>query len=255
MLKRVVFGVVAVALVAALGVGGLWLSGQRANPALAQEPEEYKSYQIITVVGQGSTRIQPDIAQLSVGVETMAGSVSEAVQENEAKMKAILAALKAQGIADKDIQTSNYSISIDYSGVPAPRTTGTDPEQAKPQYRVSNMVSVKIRDLDKVGDVIDAVVEAGANNIWGVSFGLDDPKVAQAEARSKAMADAQARATELAGLGKVQLGPVMSISETVGGGPVVYAMAERAMGGSDSSISPGEVEITYQLQVSYYITH
>lgn len=257
MLKRSMWMAVSIVAVVALGLGGVWAYGQAAKPALAQTPEPnsgYKANQTITVVGQGSARLQPDIAQTSIGVDTMAGTVTEAVKENGDKMKAILAGLKAQGIADKDIQTVNYSISIDFNPTPLPKVEGSTTEPAKPQYRVSNMVTVKIRDLAKIGDVIDAVVEAGANSIWGVNFSVDDPKVAQADARTKAMADALARASALAELGQVKLGPIMSISETVGGGMPVSVMAERAMGGGgDVSVSPGQVEVSYQVQVSYYI--
>ena len=121
-------------------------------------------------------------------------------------------------------------------------------------YTVSNMVTVTIRDLTLVSEVIDAAVEAGANNIWGISFTVDKPDAALADARAKAVADAKSRAEALAKLGEVKLGPVMAISEVISGGqsPVMYAVAEKAMGG-DTSVSVGEVEVSYQIQVSYYI--
>ncbi|MFL7811946.1 MAG: SIMPL domain-containing protein, partial [Anaerolineae bacterium] len=143
------------------------------------------------------------------------------------------------------------SISLDRYPEPLPRTTE---EEAAPVYRVSNMVNVTIRDLDTVGEVLDAVIEAGANNIWGVSFTIEDPSAAQADARSDAMADASARAEALAGLAGVELGPVMSVSEVIGNSSfqpeIAYA---RDAAGSGGTISPGEVEIGYQVQVSYFI--
>ena len=115
------------------------------------------------------------------------------------------------------------------------------------------MVNVTIRELDRVGDVLDAVIVAGANNIWGVSFSLEDPTAAQADARSDAIADALMRAEALAELSGVALGPVMSISEVVGGGPVPMPVAvERAMSAA-GPISPGELEVGYQVQVTYFI--
>jgi uncharacterized protein YggE len=166
-------------------------------------------------------------------------------------MAAVLAAIKALGIADKDVQTMNYSISVEQSGgVPKPDGSLTE---TKPRYRVSNMVTVTIRDLAKVGSVLDGVVEAGANNIWGVSFSVDDSKAAEAEARGKAVADAQSRALELANLAGVKLGSIVSISEVVGGNVVPMAAVERAYGGGGTSISPGEIEVSYQVQVAFYL--
>jgi hypothetical protein len=235
-------------------MAGIWIWGQAASPTLAQTSEATSGYnpaQTITVVGQGKARIEPDVAQLSIGVETSAEAVAEAVEENEAKMESILGALVDMGIDEKDIQTMHYSIQIDR--YPEQRVAGAETEEAKPTYRVSNMATVTIRDLEKVGDVLDAVVEAGANNIWGVNFSVDDPEVAQGEARANAIDNAGARAEELAELSGVVLGPVMSISEVMGGGAIPMGLSvERAMAGA-GPISPGEVEVSYQIQVVYFI--
>ena len=254
MLKRVILFVGAIALLALAGLAGIWISGEAANPSQAQTAETasgYNSAQTITVVGQGSASIEPDIAQVSIGVETSAETVAEAVTENEAKMESILAALEELGIDEKDIQTMHYSIQIER--YPEPRVVGTEPEEAKPTYRVSNMANVTIRDLEMVGDVLDSVVEAGANNIWGVNFSVDDPEAAQAEARANAIENAGTRAADLAALSGAELGPVMSISEVVGGVPSPMGLSvERAMAGG-GAISPGEVEVNYQVQVVYFI--
>ncbi len=255
MFKRIMWIGLALATLLALTLGGAWLWGQ-VGPAAAQGSETtatgYSPAQVITVVGQGSARVEPDIARVSVGVETSAETIAEAVAENEAQMEAVLAALAEAGIAEKDIQTTNYSISLDRYPEPMPRT---GEEQAPPVYRVSNMVNVTIRDLEKVGAVLDAVIEAGANNIWGVSFTIEDSSAAQGEARADAVANARERAEALAELSGVELGPVMSVSEVVGGSGVPMAfdvVVERAAVGS-GSISPGELEIGYQVQVSYFI--
>ena len=255
MFKRVVLLVAALALLVPVGLAGVWLWGQVSSPAVAQDSEaEYSPAQTITVVGQGSVRVQPDIAQVSVGVETTSETIAEGVVDNEAQMESILAALEAAGIDAKDIQTTNFSISLDRYPEPMPRVEGTEAEEAAPVYRISNMVNVTIRDLEMVGDVLDAVIEGGANNIWGVSFTVEDPAAAQADARTDAIADARERAGALAELSEVQLGPVMSISEVISGGSYpVPAMAERAAAAGGASISPGELEITYQVQVTYFI--
>ena len=255
MFKRVVLLVAAMALLVPVGLAGVWLWGQVSSPAIAQESEtEYSPAQTITVVGQGSVRVQPDIAQVSVGVETTAETIAEGVADNEAQMEAILTALEAAGIDAKDIQTTNFSISLDRYPEPMPRVEGSEGEEAAPVYRISNMVNVTIRELEMVGDVLDAVIGAGANNIWGVSFTVEDRAVAQADARADAIADAQERAGALAELNEVQLGPVMSVSEVISGGSYpVPAMAERAVASGGGTISPGELEITYQVQVAYFI--
>jgi uncharacterized protein YggE len=254
MLKRVILIVGTIALLVPVGVAGIWVWGQAADPTQAQtlpEGEGYNPAQTITVVGQGSARIVPDIAQISIGVETSSATVAEAVQENGAKMGSILEALVGTGIDEKDIQTMNYSIQMER--YPEPRVSGALTEEAPPTYRVSNMANVTIRDLDMVGDVLDAVVEAGANNIWGVNFSLDDPEAAQGEARANAIENAGTRAADLAALSGVELGPVMSVSEIVGGGPTPMGLTvERAMAGG-GGISPGEVEVIYQIQVVYFI--
>lgn len=257
MLKRVALVVGVLVLLVPVGLAGVWIWGQAASPAVAQSSEATSGYnpvQTITVVGQGTASSEPDIARVSIGVETLAETVSEAVEENEAKMVSILAALDEAGIAEKDIQTTHYSVQFVRYPEPAPRTAGDESAEPKPQYRVSNTVNVTIRDLDAVGGVLDAVIEAGANSIWGVSFGLEEQATAQADARSKAIADAEARAKALAELSEVELGPVMSISEVVGGGasPMPMMAMDKAMGGG-GSISPGEVDVSYQVQVVYFI--
>jgi len=256
MFRRILLVVVATALLLSVGLAGVWLWGQLSSPAAAQTSEEapgYSAVQTITVLGQGSVRIEPDIARVTVGVETSAETISEAVAENESEMASVMAALEAVGIAGKDIQTTNFSIQQDRYPEPAV-LSGSESGQAPSVYRVSNMVNVTIRDLEKVGEVLDAVIEAGANSIWGVSFSLDDLGVAEADARVDAMDDAQARAEALAGLSGVSLGPVMSVSEIIGGGavPMQAIMVERAAAGG-SAISPGELEVGYQVQVTYFI--
>jgi len=255
--KRIGTAIGIVALVALVGLAAALIGNQAARPVAAQEtePAAYNTAKTITVIGQGSVKVKPDIARISIGAETLSKTVGEAVTENEAKMESLLAALKAAGIAEKDIQTAHYSIQFERYAEAMPVVEDSEAKEAKTQYRVSNMVNVTVRDLEKVDEVLDAVIEAGANNIWGVSFSLDDPEAAQSDARAKAIANALSRAEALAGLSEVKLGPVMSISEVVGGGsvPVAYDMVERAAMGGAGTISPGEVEIGYQIQVVYFI--
>ncbi len=205
----------------------------------------------ITVVGEGKVTIEPDIARAQIGVEVIKSSVKEASDANKAALEAVLAALKAQGIADEDIQTSGFSIYAERYG-----TDGPLPED-QVNYRVSNNVAVVIRELDKVGAILDAAIEAGANNIYGIEFSLEDPSTFESEARQGAVADARAKAEELAELNGVTAGDVVSISEVIGNGGGYYnsnfAEVSRAMGGGGTPVSPGQLDLTMQLQVVYTI--
>jgi uncharacterized protein YggE len=256
MLKRVALVGIAIALMLPLGVAGVLLWGQAASPAAAQSTESATGYspaETITVVGLGSVSVRPDIARVSLGVETSAETIGEAVAGNEVIMESILAALEETGIDAKDIQTMNYSIRLDRYPEQLPRA-GSSIDEPQPMYRVSNMVNVTIRDLDSVGNVLDAVIEAGANDIWGITFAIDEPSQAQDEARAGAIEDALSRAGALAELNGVALGPVMSVTEIVGSTPIPMPVAlEKAAAGGGGPISPGELEIGYQVQVTYFI--
>ena len=204
----------------------------------------------ITVVGDGTVNIQPDVARANIGVEVLNASVEDAATENSRVTQQVLAALAEMGIAKEDIQTSGYSV---YSERYSPDGSAA----TEVQYRVTNTVNVLIRDLDSVGEVLDASIKAGANNIYGVEFLLDDPTAARSSAREQAMANAQATATELAGLGGVNVGRILSISEVIGSNGGMYSnqftqFSTGAMGGGiNSPIEPGQLRLTMQLQVTY----
>ena len=254
MLRKVALIGIAIALILPLGVAGVLLWGQAANPAAAQSTDPdagYSPAETITVVGQGLVSVRPNIARVSLGVETSAETIGEAVAANEVIMEAILAALEGTGIDTQDIQTMNYSIRLDRYPEQLPLASSAG--EAQPMYRVSNMVNVTIRDLDSVGNVLDAVIEAGANDIWGITFAIDDPSEAQDEARAGAIEDALARAGALAELNGVELGPVMSVTEIIGSTPIPMPVALESAAAGGGPISPGELEIGYQVQVTYFI--
>lgn len=242
------FGAIAIATVLVLGLA-LGMSGLSfGSPAQAQEPAAPAATRFVTVVGQGKTNVVPDIATMNLGVMTSAPELDDAMSENTATMAAIQEALLAAGIAENDIQTTNYNIYLD-EGYRGPEM------QQNPVYRVSNMVLVKVRDLESVGQVLDAAVEAGANQIYGISFTVEDWSEAESVARAEAIADARARAEELASLAGVEVGEVLSISEVVGGGTIPYrfgaAIAEAQGLGGGGSIAPGELEFSTSIQVTY----
>jgi uncharacterized protein YggE len=204
----------------------------------------------ITVIGRGEAFGQPDEAYVNVGVETFAEAVSDATTQNEATIRSIVSTLQEKGIAAEDIQTSNYSLWAEqYYGERGP--------EGIVGYRVSNQVSVVIRDIEKVGDVLTAVTEAGANSIYGVSFLVADPAALQAEAREKAIADAQERAASLAQLSNVTLGPILSVSEVSAPSSSVQGLgggAERAVAEAPgTSISPGQLSYHVQVEMMFAI--
>jgi len=207
----------------------------------------------ITVVGEGKASVSPDVAEANIGVEVLAPTVKEATEEAKERMTAIVAALQEAGIAEKDIQTSNYSIYFERYPEIRPMVEA-EPLEAEGSYRVSDMVRVKIRNLDRIGTVLDKVIEAGANNVYGVNFTVDDPSEVRSEARGKAIADARAKAQELAGLNGVDLGEVLQISEVIGGSFSTVGMSlVREYAGGAGPISPGELEFSVQIQVTYAI--
>ena len=202
----------------------------------------------ITVVGDGKVQIKPDTAQANIGVEVVQSTVKQASAEAGKVMNSLLGVLTQMGIEEKDIQTSSFSVWLD-------RPYNSDGTQGEPVYRVSNQVNVTIRQLDKVGDVLDAAMVAGANNIYGVTFSLSDTSQAEAEARQKAVENARVKARDLAQFTGLALGEVISVSEVIGGSSGGYYKSNvqpAAMGvGGGGPISPGELQISVQLQVVY----
>ncbi len=185
--KKVLYSLVVVAVIAALSIGGLALaSGTRSTSSIAQAaPAADRS---ITVVGVGKATGKPDVAHVTVGVETQASSLQQAVDDNKTKMTSLLDTLKKLGLADKDIQTSNYSI---YTERATPPTSGANVAVDQLIYHVTNQVDVTVRDVSQVGNVLDKAVAAGANNVYGVSFSVADTTQLESDARSKAVDNAR----------------------------------------------------------------
>jgi len=246
--RFITFGAVAVLLAGMLLAG---LFGWFRTPTVQAQPSAQITPttlpRTVTVVGEGKVSIEPDTARATIGVEVLRPSVQEASAENSGVISNVLAALQAQGIAEEDIQTSGFTIFAERYG-----PEGTLPED-QVNYRVSNNVNVVIRDLDSVGTVLDAAVEAGANNIYGIEFSLEDQSTAESEARAQAVEDARTKAEELAGLTGVVVGSVVSVSEVVGGNGGFYSssFAEQASVSGGAPIAPGQLELVLQLQVVY----
>lgn len=238
-----------VLLLSALLVGALALSAC-ASPAQSGTTPTQRS---ITVQGQGKASGAPDVAHINIGVETTGTSAQEALNSNRLQMTALLSKLTEMGIAEKDLQTSNFSIYAERTQPGQLKSDGVSTGNEIITYHVSNMVNVTVRDLAKLGDVLDQAVSAGANNVYGVSFEVSDPSTLEAEARSKAIADAKARATDLAKLSDVSVGDVLQVSEVGGVSGPVYAKASMDSLGGGTPIQPGELEVSLSVQVTYAI--
>jgi uncharacterized protein YggE len=200
------------------------------------------------VVGEGKVTAPPDIAMVDLGVQVSDPDVKAATDKAGATMETILAALKAQGVADADIRTSYYNIYVD-------RPYSPDGTPIEGNYQVNNNLQVTIRDLSKLSETLGAAVEAGVNSVNNITFNLSDTNELEAQARQKAVDDAVATAQDLAQLNGVAVGEVVSVSEVVQGGIIYsdFAAAQGVGGGGVGPITPGDVNVTVQLQITYAI--
>lgn len=210
------------------------------DAAFAAEPER-----TITVSGEGEVRGVPDRATLSAGVSTVAPNAKDALAQNARKMNAVFDALKALGIPERAIQTSNLSVQPQYSdgSKGAPRITG---------YQVSNQVGVIVDDAKKLGAVIDTLVMAGANQIDSIGFSFSDPSALETKAREAAMADARQRAETYARAGGVAVGPVVSIAEGASAAPSpVFRAMNMIAESAPSPTAAGESSVSASVTVVY----
>ena len=207
----------------------------------------------IWVTGEGKVSAVPDVAVLSLGVEVQSSSVAEAQSYAATTMTAVVNELDNFGVAEKDIKTSQFSIA------PVRRWSEKDGREILIGYRVTNTVTARVRNIDDTGAIIDAAARAGGDYIVinSISFTVDEPSAYYEEARELAMADAKAKAEQLADLGKVKLGRPTYISESGAYVPVVrefYAEAAMSVPAAPSTpISAGETEIRLSVQVVYSI--
>jgi uncharacterized protein YggE len=252
--KKVFYGLVVLVVVAMLSIGGLAFAlagAPRSTQPVAEAAASTTGERSITVVGIGKVAGTPDIARVTVGIETQAPSLQKAVDDNKVKMNGLLETLKQLGLADKDIRTSNYSV---YTERVAPPASGVEVSTDQMIYHVTNQVDVTVRDVNQIGNVLDEAVAAGANNIYGVNFSVEDTAKLEADARAKAVADGQARAEELAQLNGVQLGEVLTVSEVVGGAVPLYREAAMGLGGGGGTpVQPGELEMSASIQITYAV--
>ena len=202
---------------------------------------------LLNVSAQAEARRVPDVATISAGVVTQAADGNTAMRQNAEQMAKVMAAIKAAGIAEKDIQTSGVSLNPQYRYVEneAPSITG---------YQATNTVSLKVRDITKLGKVLDSLAAQGANQINGPSFQIDQPEPVYDEARLAALKKAKDRAETYAKALDLKVRRIISISEGGGGGfrPVpMMAMSARGKAEMDTAVSPGETEVSVSLDVVF----
>jgi len=208
-----------------------------------------KAARTISVSGTGEAILTPDIAYINAGVHTEDKDAAKAVAENNSQAQKVIDSLKAMGVDEKDIQTTNFSIRPQQEYDSEGKPTG------EIKYLVDNSVHVTVRDLDTIGELLNALVTAGANSINGIQFDVADKTQALSAARKAAMQNAQIIAQELADAGGVTLAEIQTITSYSNDAPApIYV--ERAVGAMmDSSvpISPGQTSITVQVSVVYAI--
>jgi len=204
----------------------------------------------LNVNGLGSSYLTPDIAYIYIGVHNEGATASEVVEANKVQTNAVLDALKAAGVDEKDLRTTNFSIWPSQQYSPDGVVTGTI-------YMVDNTVYVTVRDLDGLGDLLDSTIAAGANSINSIQFDVADKSAAVKEARAKAVEDAKTQAQELADAAGITLGEIQNISfydnspypvfEGKGGGGGAMA-ADTSV-----SIQPGQLTISVSVSITYAI--
>jgi uncharacterized protein YggE len=202
----------------------------------------------VTVNGHGSVNLPPDTASILIGIDVTKPTLSEAQAAAADQMTAILTALKNAGIDEKDLQTVNYSVYVlrnydDKTGSPTDITG----------FQVTNQVNVIIRDVDQVGDVLDQVVAAGANNIFGINFYVDDTTGPASQARKLAVENATGKAQELADAAGLSLGRVVSINESSASNPpaIPYEAQARDMAGGSTPVQTGTTEVAVDVSMTF----
>ncbi len=208
----------------------------------------------VSFTGEGKVTAKPDVAVVNLSIVTESVNSKTAQDDNSKKSKAVTEYLKKQGIEEKDIKTTGYNIYPQYKYAPyggQPTITG---------YQVNQSLEVKIRNLENVSSILDGVVSAGANQINGLSFQIDDPDALQAEARKKAIEDAKKKADELEGQVGIKLGKIVSFSENTGGYPIPMYYESKMVdgrggmgGGAGPSLPAGENEIVVNVYLTYQI--
>jgi uncharacterized protein YggE len=230
----------------------------------------------ITVSGFGKVNGKPDVARTTIGVEARAGTAEEAIADVNSRMARVIAAVKQAGVADADVRTATLSLNFERSYEPQPPQPPPVPAvapaapgkiksaDARPEavvapppklpegfYTAQNNIELTMRNLDAAGKVVSAATSAGANQLFGIRFEIEEPSGLLAEARKMAVADARRRAEALAQLAGVKLGPAISIVELDAGAPGPMPAFAAMQRHEAAPIERGELTVTSSVQIVY----
>jgi uncharacterized protein YggE len=250
--NKVPMVVIGIVVLAILGIGLAGCSTDRLAAAGASAVNvNVNNQQGIWVNGEGRITVTPDIANISLGVTAQADTVANALSQASTAMDRVMASLTSNGIDKKDIKTQNFNIQQ------MTRYDNSTQKSVVTGYQVDNMVSAKVRNVDKTGTILDSVAAAGGDltRVNSVSFSVDKPDQYYAQARQAAMTDAKTKAAQLAQLGGITLGKVIYVTEsTSNAGPVpIYAKDAISASAPSTAITPGTTDIVLDVQVGYAI--
>jgi len=205
----------------------------------------------ITVAGEGEATGAPDVAITTLGVEVSAPKAGPAVNEANARMKAVVDAVRRARVADRDMRTEEFAVFFE-ADPNSPRPEGATPRPAG-SYHVRNTVRVTIREIARASEILDAALSAGANTVSGIRFTIEDPAPLRAKARERAVADSRSRAEALARASGVAVGPILSITEGSGGFSPRPMVARTMTMEAAPPIEAGELSERVQIEAVYEI--
>lgn len=209
----------------------------------AAEPAQRR----IVVMGEGEATVRPDIAVLSLSVMREAPTARAALDQNNKAMTEVIAAMKASGVADRDLQTAGVQITPRYDYANKPDGT----QEAKlAAYQVTNTLTVRVRDLSRTGEILDKSVTLGVNQGGSIAFTNDDPSATLEEARKRAVGDAVDKARTLAEAAGVKLGQVIEITDVAYAQPPMPIVAKAFEGAADAAVPVEAGENAYKVQVN-----
>lgn len=229
--------------------GGLFIYSKLAGPIpFSVNSTTTTKSDAFSVVGEGKVSVKPDMAAVTVGIITKASTVKSGQDQSNQVINNISAAVKNLGVGEEDIKTTNYNINpdYDYSGGTS-RITG---------YTATANLAIKVREIDKVNEVIDKATANGANEVYGLSFEVEDKTAAQNEARQLAVEEAKKKAQEAARIAGFSLGKIINYQENLSGPPIFYGgvqALEKAQGAPQTQVEPGSNEVTVSVTLSYEV--
>jgi uncharacterized protein YggE len=226
---------IALAIAAAVALAG--------TPALAQQAHT------IELIGEAETHAAPDTAFVSFGVTTEAETAAAALAANNTAMRQALDTVKAEGIAARDVQTSGLVLAPRYGSEQPPNKS----ERRIIGYTATNAATVRVRDLAKLGSLLDQIVKAGANQIRGIDFDIADRARLMDELRRRAVADARAKANLYAAAAGVKLGPLVRLTEE--GAPSPSPLRRKAMAAASVPVEAGELTLTMRVRMVWNLAN